>query len=83
MILEGEDPHIYFEERKNDPGTVALVYGREQLADHIEVLSTRDNEWSRYLLSSTVSLSGHLVGKMDQSRFHRLANRASVTVRGE
>ena len=83
MVLEGEDPHIYFEERKNGPGTVALVYGREQLSDRIDALGARDNEWNGYLFPSTASSSGHIVGETVQSRFRRLANRAGVTVRGE
>ncbi|NKE35321.1 site-specific integrase [Natronococcus sp. JC468] len=83
IVLEGDDPHIYFEERKNGPGTVALVYGRERLADHIDALGARDDEWNGYLFPSTASSSGHLVGETVQSRFQRLANRANVTVRGE
>jgi integrase len=83
LVLEGEDPHIYFEERKNGPGTVALVYGREQLANHVDAFGTQDDEWNGYLFPSTASSSGHIVGETVQSRFQRLANRAGVTVRGE
>jgi hypothetical protein len=83
LVLEGEDPHIYFEERENDPGTVALVYGYEQLADHVDVLSARDHEWNGYLFPSMASSRGHIVGETAQSRFQRFANRAAVTVRGE
>lgn len=83
IVLEGDDPHIYFEERKNGPGTVALVYGRERLAAHIDALGARDDEWNGYLFPSTASSSGHIVGETVQARFQRLANRANVTVRGE
>jgi site-specific recombinase XerD len=83
VVLESEDPHIYFEERKNGPGTVALVYGREQLSDRIDALGARDDEWNGYLFPSSASSSGHIVGETVQSRFQRLSNRAGVTVRGE
>jgi hypothetical protein len=83
VVLESEDPHIYFEERKNGPGTVALVYGREQLSDRIDALGARGDEWSGYLFPSPASSSGHIVGETVQSRFQRLSNRAGVTVRGE
>jgi site-specific recombinase XerD len=83
VVLEDKDPHIYFEQRKNGPGTVALVYGREKLSDRIDALGARDDEWNGYLFPSTASSSGHIVGETVQSRFQRLANRADVTVRSE
>ncbi|AGB40037.1 tyrosine-type recombinase/integrase [Natronococcus occultus] len=83
LVLEEADPHIYFEERKNGPGTVALVYGREQLRDHLDRLGGHNHQWNGYLFPSTTSSSGHIVGETVQSRFQRLANRAGVTVDGE
>ena len=83
LALEGDDPHIYFEERKNGPGTVALLYGRETLADRIDGLGSADREWAGYLFPSRQAASGHVVGETIQARFQRIAERAGVRVRGE
>ena len=83
LALEGDDPHIYFEERKNGPGTVALLYGRETLTDRIDALGSADREWSGYLYPSSRAESGHVVGETIQARFQRIAERADVQVRGE
>lgn len=83
LVLEGSDPHIHFEERKNGPGTVALIYGRETLADRIDALGSHDREWSGYLFPSRQAESGHVVGETIQARFKRVADRAGVRVRGE
>ncbi|RZV06328.1 site-specific recombinase XerD [Natrinema hispanicum] len=83
LALEGDDPHIYFEERKNGPGTVALLYGRETLTDRIDALGSADREWSGYLFPSSRAESGHVVGETIQARFQRIAERADVQVRGE
>ena len=83
VVLGDEDPHIYFEERKNGLRTVALVYGYEQLADRIDMLGARDDKWNGYLFPSTASSSGYIVGETVQLRYQRLANRAGVTVRSE
>jgi len=83
LALEGSDPHIYFEERKNGPGTVALLYGRETLADRIDTLGAANREWSGYLFPSRQAASGHVVGETIQARFQRVAERAEVRVRGE
>ncbi|MFC6764572.1 tyrosine-type recombinase/integrase [Natrinema soli] len=83
LVLEGDDPHIYFEERKNGPGTVALIYGRGTLADRIDALGGRDRGWTGYLFPSRQAESGHVVGETIQARFQRVADRAGVRVRGE
>ncbi|UHQ98239.1 tyrosine-type recombinase/integrase (plasmid) [Natrinema zhouii] len=83
LVLEGDDPHIDFEERKNGPGTVALIYGCETLADRIDALGGRDREWTGYLFPSKQAESGHVVGETIQARFQRVADRAGVRVRGE
>ena len=83
LVLEDEDPHVAFgDERKNGPGTVALIYGVPKLVDRIERLESRDR-WSGYLFPSSRSESGHVTGETIQNRFQRLAKRASVRVRGE
>lgn len=83
LVLEGEDPHIYFDERKNGPGTVALIYGRETLVDRLDKLGSSDREWNGYLFPSSAAESGHIVGETVQTRFQRLADRANVRVRGQ
>ncbi|UHQ96129.1 tyrosine-type recombinase/integrase [Natrinema halophilum] len=83
FVLDGSDPHIYFEERKNGPGTVALIYGRQTVVDRIDALSARDGDWNGYLFPSDQSTSGHIIGDTVQARFQRIADRASVQVRGE
>ena len=83
LVLEGDDPHIYFEERKNGPGTVALIYGRETLADRLDDVGAQMEDWNGYLFPSRQSSSGHIVGETVQSRFQRIADRAGVQVRGE
>ncbi|MFC4989270.1 tyrosine-type recombinase/integrase [Saliphagus infecundisoli] len=83
LVLESEDPHIHFEERKNGPGTVALIYGRKTLVDRLDVLGASDREWNGYLFPSTAAASGHIVGETVQSRFQRLAEHADVYVRGK
>ncbi|WP_114579634.1 tyrosine-type recombinase/integrase [Saliphagus sp. LR7] len=83
LVLEEEDPHIRFDERKNGPGTVALIYGRETLNDRLDALGASDREWNGYLFPSTAAEDGHIVGETVQARFQRLAERADVRVRGQ
>ncbi|QRV17900.1 tyrosine-type recombinase/integrase (plasmid) [Haloterrigena salifodinae] len=83
LVLEGDDPHIAFDERKNGPGTVALIYGVPELADRVDALGSDDRDWSGYLFPSRKSSSGHITGETVQTRFKRLAERAEVLVRGD
>ncbi|ELY68928.1 tyrosine-type recombinase/integrase [Natrinema versiforme] len=83
LVLDGDDPHIAFDDRKNGPGTVALIYGVPELTDRLDTLGSRDREWNGYLFPSTESSSGHVTGETIQARFKRLAQRAEVRVRGE
>ncbi|MFC7216511.1 tyrosine-type recombinase/integrase [Saliphagus sp. GCM10025334] len=83
LVLEGDDPRIHFDERKNGPGTVALIYGAATLADRVDDVGARDRSWNGYLFPSTAASSGHITGETVQSRFQRLAERAGVRVRGE
>ncbi|ELZ15481.1 integrase family protein [Haloterrigena salina JCM 13891] len=83
LVLEGDDPHIAFDERKNGPGTVALIYGVPELADRVDALGSDDRDWNGYLFPSRKSSSGHITGETVQARFKRLAERAEVRVRGD
>lgn len=83
LVLEDEDPHITFEERKNGPGTVALLYGLEELADRIDELEATDRDWTGYLFPSRAAASGHVIGETIQARFQQIADRAAVRVDGD
>ncbi|WP_126664871.1 tyrosine-type recombinase/integrase [Haloterrigena salifodinae] len=83
LVLESDDPHIAFDERKNGPGTVALIYGVPELADRVDALGSDDRDWNGYLFPSRKSSSGHITGETVQARFKRLAERAEVRVRGD
>ncbi|KTG26890.1 tyrosine-type recombinase/integrase [Haloferax profundi] len=81
LSLTGDDPHISFEARKNGPGTVALLYGVDAVADRIDVLSADD--WNGFLFPSSRSKTGHIARETVNRRFKRLADDANVTVDGE
>lgn len=82
LTLDGDDPHVAFgDERKNGPGTVAMLYGREAVADRVASLAAED-DWSGYLFPSTASETGHVHADTVRARFRRLAERAGVSVDG-
>ncbi|NLV07996.1 tyrosine-type recombinase/integrase [Haloarcula rubripromontorii] len=79
-----DDSHPYIEfgdgERKNGPGTVALLAGLETVERRIEALA--DPEWSGYLLPSSSATSGHLTAETVRRRFKSVAETAGITVDG-
>ena len=81
LALDGDDPHIAFDERKNAPGTVSMLYGRAFVEDRIDNLATNPN-WNGYLFPSSRSESGHLTDETIRSIFQDLADRADITVVG-
>ena len=80
----GKYPYIGFGEgeRKNGPGTVALLAGVDELTDRIDALAEAP-ERSGYLFPSTTAASGHVVTDTARNRFAALAQHADVTVAGE
>jgi integrase len=85
LNLEPDDeshPYIAFGdgERKNGPGTVALLAGLETVTERIEGLSGPD--WSGYLLPSPASATGHLTAETVRRRFKSVAETADITVDG-
>ena len=81
------DPHegpeyLSFDERKNGPGTVTMVFGVRTLEERIDELAA-DRTWAGYLFPSTQSSSGHVIAETIANRFRALAERAGVTVHGE
>ncbi|GAA3858138.1 tyrosine-type recombinase/integrase [Haloarcula argentinensis] len=79
-----DDSHPYIEfgdgERKNGPGTVALLAGLETVERRIETLG--GPEWSGYLLPSPSAATGHLTAETVRRRFKSVAEAADVTVDG-
>lgn len=83
ISLDTDDPHLEFDEdRKNGPGTVALLVGLEALADRLDELSERD-DWNGYVFPSDRAASGHIHVDTVRRRFKRVAKRAGVTVGDE
>lgn len=82
LVLDDDDPHLSFDERKNGPGTVALLFGLEELAAHLDDLAVDDN-WNGYVFPSSRSESGHISVGTVRNRFRDLAERADVAVDGE
>jgi hypothetical protein len=74
---DAEVPYVRFQTRKNGPGRVSLLYGREPLDRRLENLETRAS-WNGYLFSSSRSASGHLTRQTILNRFKNLAERADL-----
>ena len=75
-MLDGDAPRIEFESRKNGPGSVALIYGRDVVETRITQLT--DDDWSGYLFPSPRSASGHRTGGTIRNWFDELATRAAI-----
>ena len=80
--LQAESPYLSFNTRKNGPGTVALIYGKDVLEDRIARLSNQQG-WDGYLFPSPDARRDHLTGETLNRRFKSIATRADVRVRGE
>lgn len=79
--LQTDSPFLIFDERKNGPGTVALIYGEAILDDRIDQLSDRD-DWAGYFFPSEDAHRDHVTGETINRRFKSIAARADVSVRG-
>lgn len=71
-----DDPYIAFDERKNGPGTVTLVYGAETATARIADLEAP--AWNGSLFPSDRSASGHRDDSTLRRWFHDLADRAGI-----
>jgi hypothetical protein len=82
LVLEGEGEdgaHISFSERKNGPGTVALLYGEQAVRDRLsEVTDAWDEHTAGYLFPSHRSRTGHVSATTIAHRFSDLVQRADV-----
>lgn len=75
--LDDEHPHVAFDERKNGPSTVNIVFGEHDAKVRLSRLRRRDG-WNGYLFPSNRSKTGHVHHNTVRNRFHDLAKRADV-----
>jgi hypothetical protein len=79
-VLEppGNDvPYVDFEKRKNGPGEVSILYGRDAATDRLAELSERER-WNGHLFPSARSTSGHRTRQTILTHFDELAGRAGL-----
>lgn len=80
LVLEpatDEVPYVAFDERKNGPGQVSILYGRDTAVDRLIELREQGS-WNGYLFPSTRSASGHRTRQTMLNRFNDIANRAGL-----
>lgn len=82
FILEGEDPVIAFDERKNGPSRVSLLFGRDVLGERIDELAGGD-DWDGWLFPSSRSESGHVARGTINDWLDGLVDEADASVGGE
>ncbi|AUV84570.1 hypothetical protein C2R22_23520 (plasmid) [Salinigranum rubrum] len=76
-VVDDEVPYIAFEERKNGPGEVSLLYGQEVLEDRLAAFADRD-DWDGYLFPSPHASGGPISRWTVWNRFTRLADQAGL-----
>ncbi len=81
VLTDDEDNRIVFEQRKNGPGEVALLFGVDVLNQRI--IDLDGPNWDGYLFPSSRSSTGHIAPQTVNERFKRLAEDAGVTVEGK
>lgn len=81
FVPNAEPPRIEFENRKNGPSDVQLLYGVEDYLDRVEALD--ESGWNGYLFPSNASESGHIAPGTVNNRFERLVVDADVTLLGD
>jgi len=81
MLDDGDDERIIFEQRKNGPGEVALLFGVDVLKQRVVDLD--EPGWEGYLFPSSRSSTGHITPQTVTNRFRELSVDAGVTVEGE
>ena len=74
---DADVPYIDFAVRKNGPGQVSLLYGREVLEERLAAL-VDDDDWNGYLFPSTASQTGHRSRQTILNWFNDLADRAGL-----
>jgi site-specific recombinase XerD len=74
---DAEVPYVQFQTRKNGPGRVSILYGRETLNRRLDEFDDRAS-WNGYLFPSSRSASGHLTRQTILNRFEDLADRTDL-----
>nr|WP_233340534.1 hypothetical protein [Haloprofundus sp. MHR1] len=75
-------PFIMFENRKNGPGEVSLLYGMDVLDSRIDELA-EDDTWTGYLFPSSQGETPHVTRDTIRNWFQNLASEASLPERIE
>jgi site-specific recombinase XerD len=75
-VPDGDVPYIEFQNRKNGPGEVSLLYGRDELEERFARESGA--EWDGYLFPSPHASRSHISRWTVWKRFDRLADRAGL-----
>lgn len=81
FVPNADPPRIEFEDRKNGPSAVQLLYGVVDYLDRVEALD--EPGWNGYLFPSNASESGHIAPGTVNNRFGRLILDAGVTLHGD
>lgn len=76
-VADEDVPHIEFSERKNGPGEVSLLYGKQALEDRLAAAAD-DGEWNGYLFPSPHASRDHISRWTVWHRFGQLAGRAGL-----
>ena len=76
-VSPDEIPYITFEERKNGPGEVSLLYGKEVLEDRFAIFADYE-DWDGYLFPSPHASGGPISRWTVWNRFTQLAERAGL-----
>jgi len=80
LVLDPPDadiPYVDFEERKNGPGQVSILFGGDAAADRLVELGDRES-WNGYLFPSARSAPGHRTRQTILNRFDDLADCAGI-----
>lgn len=81
FVPNADPPRIEFDERKNGPSSVQILYGIDAYLDRVDDLDR--SGWNGYLFPSSQSESGHIAAGTVNNRFASLAERADVALYGE
>jgi integrase len=74
---DADVPYVQFRTRKNGPGRVSILYGRETLERRLAELGDTAS-WNGYLFPSSRSASGHRTRQTICNRFTDLAGRTDL-----
>ncbi|WP_132058726.1 tyrosine-type recombinase/integrase [Halorussus amylolyticus] len=76
-VADDEVPYVAFEERKNGPGEVNVVYGLDALDARLDELADRET-WSGHLFPSRQGADPHVTRERVWAWFRDLADRAGL-----